>query len=75
LGVPQGKELIYMQTAATRATARYQKKKGLISKSYKLPRDVVDEFAEACEEMELSQASVLAKYMKYYIKRYHPDYG
>ncbi|MCL1872652.1 MAG: chemotaxis protein [Clostridiales bacterium] len=63
-----------MGTAATRATARYQKKKGLISKSYKLPREVVDEFAEACEEMELSQAQVLTKYMKYYIKRYHPDY-
>ena len=63
-----------MQTAATRATARYQKKKGLISKSYKLPRDVVDEFAEACAERELSQASVLTKYMKYYIRRYHPDY-
>jgi hypothetical protein len=63
-----------MQTAATRATARYQKKKGLISKSYKLPRDVVDEFAEACEEQELSQAAVLTKYMKYYIKRHHPDY-
>jgi hypothetical protein len=64
-----------MGTAATRATARYHKKKGLISKSYKLPREVVDEFAEACEEMELSQAHVLTKYMKYYIKRYHPDYG
>lgn len=63
-----------MGTAATRATARYQKKKGLISKSYKLSRDVVDEFAEACEEMELSQAQVLTKYMKYYIKRHHPDY-
>lgn len=63
-----------MQSAATRATARYQKKRGLISKSYKLPRDVVDEFAEACEERELSQAGVLTQYMKYYIKRYHPDY-
>lgn len=63
-----------MQTATTRATARYQKKKGLISKSYKLPRDVVDEFAEACEEQELSQSAVLTKYMKYYIRRYHPDY-
>jgi hypothetical protein len=63
-----------MQNAATRATTRYQKKKGFISKSYKLPRDVVDEFAEACEEMELSQSKVLTKYMKYYIKRYHPDY-
>ena len=63
-----------MGTAATWATARYQKKKGLISKSYKLPREVVEEFAEACEEMELSQAKVLTKYMLYYIKRHHPDY-
>jgi len=63
-----------MQTAATRATARYQKKKGLISKSYKLPRTVVEEFAETCEEMEQSQAKVLTKYMIYYTKRHHPDY-
>jgi len=61
-------------TSATRATARYQEKKGLISKSYKLPRTVVEEFAEACEERELSQAKVLTKYMAYFIKRYHPDY-
>jgi len=63
-----------MGTAATRATARYQEKKGLVSKSYKLPRMVVEEFAEACEEMELSQSKVLTKYMLYYIKRHHPDY-
>jgi hypothetical protein len=61
-------------TSATRATDRYQKKRGLISKSYKLPREVVETFAEACEEMEKSQAEVLTKYMTYYIKRYHPDY-
>jgi len=63
-----------MSTPATQATNRYQKRKGLISKSYKLPREVVDEFAEACEEMNLSQANVLTKYMQYYIKRHHPDY-
>ena len=63
-----------MGTATTRATARYQKNKGLISKSYKLPRKVVEQFAEACEERELSQAKVLTDYMKYYVKRYHPDY-
>ena len=61
-------------TPASRATARYQKKKGLVSKSYKLPREIVEEFAEACEEMELSQAKVIAKYMAYYVKRHHPDY-
>ena len=63
-----------MGTSATQATARYQAKKGLISKSYKMPRVVVDEFAEACEEKEISQAKVLTKYMLYYIKRHHPDY-
>ena len=63
-----------MGSPATRATARYQKKKGLISKSYKLPSIVVDEFAEACEEMGISQAKVLTKYMLYYVKRHHPDY-
>jgi hypothetical protein len=74
-GVPYGEEVRRMQSAATRATARYQKKKGLVSKSYKLPRDVVNEFAEVCEERELSQAGVLTKYMKYYIRKHHPDYG
>jgi len=62
-----------MGTAATRAAARYQKKMGLISKPYKLPRAVTEEFAEACEAMELSQAQVLTRYMRYYIKRHHPD--
>jgi hypothetical protein len=63
-----------MQTAATRATARYQSKVGLISKSYKLDRETVELFAEACEEIEVSQAKVLTKYMKYFIKKHHPDF-
>lgn len=63
-----------METAATRATARYQKKKGLISKSFKLDREVVYEFAEACEEVETTQAKELTKFMKRFIKKYHPDY-
>lgn len=53
----------------TKATARYQKKKGLVSKSYKLPRDIVEAFAEACEENDISQAAQLTKYMRGYIKR------
>jgi hypothetical protein len=69
------KEVKAMQTAATRATARYQKGKGFVSKSYKLPRDVAEEFAEACEENEASQSGVLTRYMKYYVRRHHPDYA
>ena len=63
-----------MGTASTRATARYQVKKGLISKSYKLDRETAELLAEACEEMETSQAKELTKSMKHYIKKHHPDY-
>jgi len=38
-----------MGTSATKATARYQAKQGLISKSYKLDRETVELFSEACE--------------------------
>ena len=63
-----------MATSATLATGRYQKKKGMISKSYKLSADIVDEFAEACENAESAQSKELEKFMKRYIKRHHPDY-
>ncbi len=63
-----------MGTAATMATGRYQKKRGLISKSYKLDSDTVEMFAEACENAETSQAKELTKFMKRYIRKYHPDF-
>jgi uncharacterized tellurite resistance protein B-like protein len=63
-----------MDSAATRATARYQAKKGLISKSYKLDRETVELFAEACENAETSQAKELTKFMKRFIRKNHPDY-
>ncbi|MDR2972014.1 MAG: hypothetical protein LBU83_08815 [Bacteroidales bacterium] len=62
-----------METAATRATARYQKKKGLISKSYKLNREIVEMFSEACENIETTQAKEITKFMKRFIKKNHPD--
>jgi hypothetical protein len=63
-----------LETPATRATARYQKKKGLISKSYKLDRETVEMFAESCENIETTQAKELTKFMKRFIKKNHPDY-
>ena len=63
-----------MGTSQTRATARYHSKKGFISKSYKLDRETSEMFAEACENAETSQARELTKFMKRYIKKYHPDY-
>ena len=63
-----------MGPSATEATSRYHKKKGLISKSYKLERDTVEAFAEACENAETSQAKELSKFMRRYIRKHHPDY-
>ena len=62
-----------MGTTATQATARYQRKKGMISKTYKLDRETVEMFMEACEEMETSQAKELTSFMKRYIRKHHPD--
>ena len=63
-----------MESAATRATTRYHKRKGLISKSYKLDQEIVDMFAQACENIETTQAKELTKFMKRFIKKNHPDY-
>jgi hypothetical protein len=61
-GVPDRK-------SQTRASAKWAKSKGLVSKSYKLPGDLVEAFAEACEENEISQSGQLIKYMRGYCKR------
>ena len=41
------------QTVATR---KYEKKAGWISKSYKLKKEVVEEYAKACEKAGVSAA-------------------
>lgn len=43
---------------------KYQDKAGWISKSYKLKKDVVETFAEACEKAGVSQAGQLSRMMK-----------
>lgn len=53
--------------AQTIATKKYEKKAGWISKSYKLKKDIVEEFAKACEENGESQAAVLTRMMNEYI--------
>lgn len=53
------------QTVATR---KYEEKAGWVSKSYKLKREVVDQFAEACEKAGVSQAAQLTKMMNEFIE-------
>ena len=52
----------------TIATEKYAKKAGWMSKSYKLRREVVEAFAEACEKEGVSQAHQLTEMMKAFVE-------
>ena len=52
----------------SKATRKYEAKVGLISKSYKLKREVVEAFSEACNRAGVSQASQLTKMMTEFIE-------
>ena len=54
--------------AQTRATDKYQKKAGFVAKSFKLKKDLADEFARACERSGISQASAISEFMQEFIK-------
>lgn len=50
------------------ATRKYEKKAGWVSKTYKLKKEFVDAFAEACEIRGVSQAGELMKFMQQFIE-------
>lgn len=52
----------------TIATRKYEAKAGWISKSYKLKKEVVDAYAEACDKAGVSAAGQLTKMMKQFIE-------
>lgn len=56
-------------TPQTIATKKYERKAGWVSKSYKLKREVVDQFAETCERVGVSQAAQLTKMMQEFIEQ------
>lgn len=60
----------------TMRSKRYQDKAGWASKSYKLKKEVIEDFARACEKSGVSQAGQLSRMMKEYIEqvnREHPN--
>ena len=54
-------------SAQTTASAKYQAKVGLIPKTYKIKRDLAEEFADACKKQGISQAAQLSKMMQEFI--------
>lgn len=63
LGYVDGKN----KNVRNRADKKYHEKIGLISKSYKLHRDVVEEFAVACNKKGVSLSSTLEDLMRQFI--------
>lgn len=47
---------------------RWQKKAGYVSKSYKLKKEVVDDFSAACVRAGMSQSAQLTLLMQRFIK-------
>lgn len=62
-------------TKQTIATEKYMKKAGWISKSYKLKREIVENFAEACEAAGVSQAGQLMNMMKEFIDQVKEEHS
>lgn len=56
-----------MPKAQTKATDKWQKKVGIISKSFKLKKELTEEFKEACEKAGVSQAAQISKMMHEFI--------
>jgi len=50
----------------SKATKNYDDKNGITAKTYKLKKSIVEDFADACEENEVSQSRVLMALMENY---------
>ena len=50
------------------ATEKWQKSAGYMVKSFKLKREIVEQFEKACAEQNVSQASVITKFMQEFVK-------
>ena len=52
----------------TVATNKYQKKAGYMTKGFKLKREVVEQFEDACRKTGVSQVSQITEMMKKFIE-------
>lgn len=58
-----------MEEKKIRPQDKWSKKAGYISKSYKLKRELTENFAEACERAGTSQAAQITKMMKEFVEQ------
>lgn len=58
-----------MTDAQSRARKKYDLLNNKVSKSYKLNKDLVEEFADICKKKNISQASKINDFMKEFIEK------
>lgn len=58
-----------MPKAQTTATEKYRKKAGIITKNFKLRKELCDAYAAACEKEKVSQTAKIAELMQRFIDR------
>ena len=58
-----------MANTQTKATNKYQEKIGLIAKSYKIRKELAEQFAQACKERGEGQAATISRLMQEYIEQ------
>lgn len=61
-----------MANAQTKASAEYRKRQGIISKNFKLKKELCDEFARACAVAGISQTEAVKTFMTEFIKEHQP---
>lgn len=57
----------------TVATKKYEQKAGFVSKSYKLRRELTEEFAKACQKKGVSAAGQITEMMKAFIEEVNKE--
>lgn len=53
----------------TIASGKYQKKAGYMTKGFKLKRDIVEQFKEACDRAGKPQAEVIREFMEEFVQQ------
>ena len=53
----------------TIASEKYQKKAGYMTKGFKLKRDIVEQFKEACDRAGKPQAEVILEFMEEFVQQ------
>ncbi len=62
-----------MEEKKIRPQDKWNAKAGLISKSYKLKRELTEQFATACEKAGVSQAAQITAMMKAFIEQQNKE--